>query len=238
MVAIIPHSITIQAEGTPARTTNFHGQAYAGLELGQRYSLKVTNTEHRKILVVVTVDGLNVVDGAPGSSGGAGFVIGPNASYTIDGWRTSLEEVAAFRMTHAQESYAAGKGHPSNVGVIGMAVFGEKNYRPAPMPRPATMAVNRHGDDYLMGGDKSSGTMRSAFAGTGFGETRESRVTTTSFERGLMLDCHTIRYDNVEALVAKGILPPVETFPPDPFPADKPSQPAFCEPATIPFEIG
>ena len=48
---------------------------------------------------------------------------------TIDGWRTSMSTVAAFRFSEIQDSYADRKGKGRNVGVIGVAFFGEKDYR-------------------------------------------------------------------------------------------------------------
>jgi hypothetical protein len=47
-------------------------------------------------------------------------------STEIDGWRKSLSEVAQFNFTAIDKSYAARTGRPSNVGVIGVAVFREK----------------------------------------------------------------------------------------------------------------
>jgi hypothetical protein len=54
---------------------------------------------------------------------------------TIDGWRTSLSEVAAFRFSSVRDSYAGRTGQDRNVGVIGVAFFRERP-RPAPTWRP------------------------------------------------------------------------------------------------------
>jgi len=41
-------------------------------------------------------------------------------------WRKSADEVAAFTFTASPNSYAARTGRPANVGVIGVAVFRER----------------------------------------------------------------------------------------------------------------
>ena len=58
----------------------------------------------------------------------------------IAGFRQSFSEVAAFRFTSPHASYSARMGTPENVGVIGVAVFPERERakliaRPAPAPR-------------------------------------------------------------------------------------------------------
>ena len=44
----------------------------------------------------------------------------------IDGFRQSMDEVAAFRFGSVRGSYAGQKGNDRNVGVIGVAVFAER----------------------------------------------------------------------------------------------------------------
>lgn len=131
----------------------------------------------------------------------------------FDGWRTSLDEVAAFRITSPAESYAAGKGDASNVGVIGVAIFEEKH-----AVRSHSLGVTR--------GTRGMASPVLARAGTGFGESHGSHVTTTSFDRQTTPVAEfKIRYDTIDALVEAGILEPLG---PSAFPADEVS-PTFCE---------
>ena len=231
---LMKSQLTIQVEGTPPRTTTHAGQRYAGLELGQRYKLTVSNATGGKILAVVTVDGKNVVNGEPGSASGAGMIIGPYSSTTFDGWRTNTETVAAFRLTEHGQSYAASDGDTSNVGVIGCAEFEEKR---KPVMRSADYGVYLGGQMRSMSMDAQPARAAVKSAGTGFGETHQSHVTTATFERATShpVEVHTLRYDDVNNLIALGILPAIEQSPPNPFPADAP---AFCKPPTISFEVG
>jgi hypothetical protein len=84
-------------------------------------------------MAVISVDGVNVVSGETAATSQAGYVLGGRQSFEINGWRKSLEEVAAFYFTALPDSYAARTGRPQNVGVIGVAVFRE--YRPPRPPR-------------------------------------------------------------------------------------------------------
>jgi hypothetical protein len=62
-------------------------------------------------------------------------VLDPYGSVDIAGWRKSLERTAAFYFTDLADSYAARTGRPDNVGVIGVAVFREKERVVRPYPQ-------------------------------------------------------------------------------------------------------
>lgn len=105
---------------------NHHGKIYVAATEGERYGIRVKNTTPRSLLVVVTVDGRNVIDGEPGSVDGAGHVLQPFSEFVFKGWRQTSEAVAAFRFGVKDDSYSSQMGSPENVGVIGVAVFEEK----------------------------------------------------------------------------------------------------------------
>jgi hypothetical protein len=90
-----------------------------------RYTVQVQNNTGVRIEAVATVDGLDVIDGQPGSLDKRGYLVDPFGSVEIDGFRRSVNTVAAFRFGSVRDSYAAGKGDARNVGVIGVAVFNE-----------------------------------------------------------------------------------------------------------------
>jgi hypothetical protein len=96
---------------------------------GERYMIELGNDTGDRVEAVVTVDGLDVIDGRRGSFQKRGYLVGPWASVQIDGFRQSSERVAAFRFGSVGESYAAKKGDERNVGVIGVAVFEERASR-------------------------------------------------------------------------------------------------------------
>jgi hypothetical protein len=65
----------------------------------------------------------------------------------IDGWRLSQSQAAAFRFSSVADSYAARTGNAREVGVIGVAVFPERVYRPRPIPVPPPCCVDGYRDD-------------------------------------------------------------------------------------------
>ena len=96
-------------------------------QAGQRYSIVLTNHTSHRFESVVTVDGLDVVNGQPGSTENRGYILLPFATLEIEGFRQSSASVASFRFASVAESYAASKSSGArNVGVIGAAFFAER----------------------------------------------------------------------------------------------------------------
>jgi hypothetical protein len=127
----------------------FHdGKHYVAGQPGERYSVQVVNRSGRRILSVVSVDGINVVSGETATPDQTGYVLGPWQSYDIAGWRKSNDEVAAFYFTALPDSYAARTDRPGDVGVIGVAVFREwtpPRPRPQPYPYPQSRSFDGSG---------------------------------------------------------------------------------------------
>ena len=105
------------------------GRTYVVGAAGARYNLRITNQTAGRFEVVASVDGLDVIDGKSASPGKRGYILSPNSSLTIDGFRTSEETVAAFRFAAVRDSYAARTGDDRNVGVVGFAFFAERGSR-------------------------------------------------------------------------------------------------------------
>ena len=116
------------------------GRLFVAGEPGARYSLRVSNHTDGRVLVVMSVDGVNILTGETASYDQRGYVFDARESYDVSGWRKSDSEVAAFAFAPLPQSYAARTGRPGDVGVIGMAVFTEKPAEPvvvqAPEPEP------------------------------------------------------------------------------------------------------
>lgn len=102
------------------------GRYYIAGTPGNEYRVQVNNRSGTDILAVMSVDGVNVLNGADANWGQAGYVLYNGQSYAVDGWRTSQREVAAFYFTTLKDSYAARTGRAANLGVIGVAVFRRK----------------------------------------------------------------------------------------------------------------
>jgi hypothetical protein len=105
----------------------FHnGTHYVEALYGHRYAISVRNNSTRRMEFVISVDGLDSLDGTDASSTKGGLVIPAYTSYDFQGFRTSMDTVAAYRFSPPEESYASQTGKPTNVGVIGVATYTEK----------------------------------------------------------------------------------------------------------------
>jgi hypothetical protein len=97
---------------------------------GQEYSIRFCNRTDGRVLAVMSVDGVNAVSGDTASPSQSGYVLNGRECADIQGWRKSLERIAAFYFTELPDAYATRTGRPENVGVIGVAIFRE---RPQPV---------------------------------------------------------------------------------------------------------
>jgi hypothetical protein len=143
-----PYEITLEDEfGNRLPTYPQRGEWFALGREGQRYNVRVVNHSGRRVEAVVTVDGRDVLSGQLGDfKQQRGYLVPAYGSVLIEGFRTSLSEVAAFRFTSPGDSYSARMGSPENVGVIGAAFFAERP-NPPPVYRPQIPARPSPGDE-------------------------------------------------------------------------------------------
>jgi hypothetical protein len=96
-----------------------------------QYSLVVRNVCHSRLEIVLSVDGLDVMNGKSASIKKRGYIIEPGKTLSVKGFRTSEAAVAAFKFSSVGKSYSNLRhGTTRNVGVIGMAVFTENGIDP------------------------------------------------------------------------------------------------------------
>ena len=137
-VAGSPYRVEL-LHGDSGRLPTFYasGRAYVLGTIGERYRIRIANPTSRRVEAVVSVDGLDAIDGRPASfEDKRGYVIAPYGEVTVDGFRTSVDRVATFRFSSVRDSYAARKGEARNVGVIGVAFFPERERPVAVIPQP------------------------------------------------------------------------------------------------------
>ncbi|MFT3761147.1 MAG: hypothetical protein QM761_00760 [Pseudoxanthomonas sp.] len=195
------------------------GDAWIAGAPGHRYGVRLTNTTGRRVLVVLSVDGVNAVSGQTADPSQAGYVLDPWESTEVSGWRKSLDEVAQFVFTDLGDSYAARTGRPRNVGVIGIAVFEE---RPQYIrPAPPVARERAYGEPAAAEAAAPAAGAKSVAAdsarqriGTGHGEREWSPVGQTQFVRASRSPAQVdeVRYDDVRRLVALGIVPRTDPY--------------------------
>ncbi len=209
------------------------GERYVAGEPGHEYEVRMRNRSAGRVLIVTSVDGVNVINGRTAAANQSGYVLDAYRTVEIDGWRKNMDEVAAFYFTSLPDSYAVRTGRPDNVGVIGIAVFCERV--PYPLLRqqesvaaadaepldpgsrpdaPAAAAESRS--------DRAKSDGKLGRLGTGHGERHDSGATYTNFERASDEPESVIRifYDSRRNLVAQGVIPRkyYARNVPDPFP--------------------
>jgi hypothetical protein len=237
-----------RVDGTSLPVYAKDGRDYIVGVPGHEYAVRIRNNTPGRVLVVTSVDGVNVITGDTASPSQSGYVLDPWGSVEIGGWRKSMSRTAAFYFTDLGDSYAARTGRPQNVGVIGVAVYQERVVRPPrishydyrdragaarkeaateseaaaapPASAPADSANEPLRQQPYAEEQKSMGKL-----GTGHGRSEDSRVTLTNFERATSYPAETvaIQYDRRENLIAMGVLPRQVPYyaqrEPNPFPA-------------------
>jgi hypothetical protein len=132
--AASPYSFEVLDEmGLPATTFHHRGRAYVLGHSGERYIVRVTNPTPRRVEALISIDGLDAVDGEPADMRKRGYVIQPYGELRVEGFRISTAEVASFRFSSVGNSYAGRKGKARNVGVIGVAIFAEQESPQMPL---------------------------------------------------------------------------------------------------------
>lgn len=239
---LVEVEIVDRARSETLQTWSHRGASWVAGRPGNRYAVRLSNRSGARVLVVLSIDGVNAVSGETAATGQTGYVLAPYQSTEITGWRKSLTESAAFYFTALPDSYAARTDRPDNVGVIGAAVFREKPremFRPPQQPpvlrgeidqesRPGRM---RESESSLRAAppaaapapeSKAAGVARDERLGTGHGEREYAPTTHTTFDRAgdRPNEVVRIRYDSHDNLVALGVIRPRRAAPvaPDPFP--------------------
>lgn len=227
-----------------------NGATYLPVEVGREFEITLHNSTNKRVVGVVSVDGLSVMNGEDANYNNSGYVIPAYGSYTVKGWRRGDSEVASFEVTKPGSSYAEKTGRPNNVGVIGVIFYPEK----IEYTLRGTLTRNSDGDNTFRMNDiqprrgicgqsvnatYSSKTtcgfdddgyeeltsggieLPDAPVGTGYGRKQADRVRETEFKRDeRSKQIVTLYYDTVSNLVAKGVPVRHHGGAPNPFPAE------------------
>ena len=138
-----PYDVQIVREdGETLPTYAFRDRFYVQGVMNERYTIRVTNPTPNRVEAVVSVDGLDVIDGDTANLAKRGYIVPPYGDVHIEGFRTSLEDVASFRFSSVDGSYAGRQGKARNVGVIAVAIFEET----APPPEQIIVTDGRRYD--------------------------------------------------------------------------------------------
>jgi hypothetical protein len=125
---VTPYRVRIVGPSThDLRTFQHNGRSYVLGTVGERYAVVLSNPTAQRVEAVLSIDGLDAIDGTPADyAHKRGYILPAYGNATIEGFRTSIDEVATFRFSSVADSYAGRLGQARDVGVIGVAFFPER----------------------------------------------------------------------------------------------------------------
>lgn len=123
----------VLVNGRPITEVHHASKTYVEGRNGSVFELQFRNNTSQRALVVISVDGLDVIEGKRAGKRSQGYVVGPHQVAKIPGWKLSDRGAARFEFgiqdaDYAEdETYVDQMGHdPANQGMIGFMVFREK----------------------------------------------------------------------------------------------------------------
>jgi hypothetical protein len=187
-------------------------KAYVEAVRGDHYTIVIRNLLDRRVGVVVTVDGRNIISGKKSwlRNDERMYILEPHGIGEFNGWRTSLEAVHRFYFTDAGDSYAAAFGDESAMGVIAVAVYPERWPEPS-----APLSRDRFGAPRAEQRAAPSAKAESESAGTGFGREEASRARVVAFApEATAAERVYLKYEWRESLCRQAILRCTAPVPP------------------------
>lgn len=156
---------------------------------GEAFTISLSNSSLRRAIVVVSMDGLCVIDGLGMQDEGLGYILEPGQHMAIDCWRFKGFQCPQLRFGHRPPGFENTMDQPVNPGVIEAVFFFEQE--------------NPH---YATNWLAQSGFRLEEHTSTGWGSTRKTQVIQEQFAReenpiGRLI----IQYDEKDALESIGI---------------------------------
>jgi hypothetical protein len=222
-------AVSVEVGGHPADlfpAPDGSGRYYLEARQGAPYLIHLANRSGERLGVVLTVDGLNAISGAPDEGRGRMYVLDPWGRATVRGWRTSLQEVRRFTFVDEEASYAARTNQASSrMGWVEVSVYrergrwmrgrladrgaaGERSRRNEAAPAPAEPAADAAESESRPQAKSQEGARARSYPGTGWGSRSHDPVVLVHFEPAHSASQRTtLRYEYRDALVALGVLP-------------------------------
>jgi hypothetical protein len=120
------YAVEVLVNGRAVKEHSHEGRTFIEARKGTEYSLRLRNSSYERVLMIPTVDGINVLTGNPYEDGDPGYIVLAQSAMTVDGFRKDLDSVGRFKFCSKKNSYCEEAGAPGNSGVIGVMVVSEK----------------------------------------------------------------------------------------------------------------
>lgn len=120
------YSLGISVNNNPVTEYSHDNNIFIEGRDGSRFAIDFQNNSYERVEVILSVDGLNVLDGNQAGEKGPGYVVNSRSSIRVEGWTKSLSKAQEFYFTGKDNSYSNRIGKSGNTGVIGAMIFREK----------------------------------------------------------------------------------------------------------------
>jgi len=138
------YELSVLVNGRPVREFFHKDRFLIESRDGTEYTLKLKNHSHKRIMAVVSVDGIDVLKGKSAAEAESGYIVNAFSTTEIKGYRIDDNNVAIFKFSDGKKSYATeveqkfdkkkiekvkrGELAPAkNNGVIGVRIWEEKD---------------------------------------------------------------------------------------------------------------
>lgn len=229
------YTVRLLTNGHKMKEYRHEGRTYVEAKKNSEYSVEIKNHSNKKVLAIVSVDGLDVIKGKPATNESAGYVINANDSIKIQGFRKDSDTVGSFKFTESENSYSADQGYSGNQGVISVRFFDEKtkqllldgninpwenmpwkNINARPMPKLPEITCDTYSGNIKCShntggrGGQSRGLINeqdygSFDVGTTWGTARVDKSEEVEFKRGNLSGEANIYYASRDALKEMGV---------------------------------
>lgn len=141
--------LQVRPRGRSAADEYYHqGNWFIEGREGNNYTLWFNNRTNHRVMVILSVDGLDVCKGQPAGPNSDGYIVDALSSIEIPGWKLDNQNAAEFYFSGIGKSYASvSNANTNNVGVIGAMVFREQAQYVNPFPGWTTGVVTAGGID-------------------------------------------------------------------------------------------
>lgn len=220
--------VSILVNGKKVKHYSHKGKVFVEAKEGTEYEIQISNNRFSRSLALVSVDGLNPLNGEPHDNL-SGFVLDERSSTKIKGFQYSDETVGAFKFSKKRDSYAEHQGDSSNVGVISVRFYSEKlkrciyiepiirvgnpsdAFNPCSFPyfdafHYSTCLSQQASTDQTTFPKIGAKCSSNAFdMGTDWGTKKSQKISETKFEMGSFLREVNIYYCSRESLIEMGV---------------------------------
>jgi hypothetical protein len=174
-------------------------KVYAEAIKGDEYRIAVRNKLNRRVGVVISVDGRNIISGQKSwlRNNERMYILEPYATNEYFGWRTAQDKINRFYFTDVPDSYAAAFGDESAMGVIAVVAYQEIQHYEPPISHSYLAPETRKG---ATSNDNAAApsfqSKASESAGTGYGREEYSPSYRVSFDpENVAVESILIKYE-------------------------------------------